>query len=55
MRGKIMKEVKKPSNDFLNYFAECFFAGFIRVTGTEISKAKRSEIYNIDLATNSFE
>ncbi len=54
MRGKIIKGVKKSSNNSLNYFIECFFTRFTRVTGTEIGKAKRSKVYNIDLAINSF-
>jgi hypothetical protein len=54
MRGKIMKEVKTPTNAFLNDFVECFFAGFTRMTGTEVGKTERSEIYKMGLATNSF-
>jgi hypothetical protein len=54
MRGKITKNVKKPTDDSLVTFGECFFAGFTRVTGTEVGKAERTEMYKVGLATNSF-
>jgi hypothetical protein len=54
MRGSIGKEVKLATDDSLNCFAENFFAGLTRVTGTVIDKDKRSEIYDVSLATNSF-
>jgi hypothetical protein len=54
MRGKIIKKIKKPTNIFLNSFVECFFAGFICMTGTEVGKAERRKIYKIDLVINSF-
>jgi len=54
MRGKTTKKVKKPTDDSLNSFGDCFFAGFIRVTGTEVGKAERSEVYKVGLVTNSF-
>jgi hypothetical protein len=54
MRGKITKKVKESTDDSLNSFGDCFFAGFIRVTGTEVGKAERSEVYKVGLVTNSF-
>jgi hypothetical protein len=54
MRGKITKKVMKFIDNFLVIFKQCFFAGFTRVTETEIGKAERNEIYKINLATNSF-
>jgi hypothetical protein len=40
-RGKI---VEKPTADSLNAFAEWFFAGFSRVTGTPTDGDERSEV-----------
>ncbi|KAL2440885.1 hypothetical protein ABEF95_008226 [Exophiala dermatitidis] len=42
-RGKI---VKQPTADSLNTFAEWFFAGFTRVTGTPTDADEKSEVYN---------
>ena len=39
----------KMTVDSVNTFAEWFFAGFTRVTGTVISKEYRSSIYNVSL------
>ena len=44
MRGKVKKI---PADESLNSFAEWFFAGFTRVTGTVIGKTERSEVYNV--------
>lgn len=54
MRGKITKKAEKPTDDSLVAFRECFFAGFTRVIGTEVSKADRSEVYKMGLVTNFF-
>jgi hypothetical protein len=43
-RGKI---VELPTVDSVNAFAEWFFAGFTRVTGTPTNKEDRSEVYNV--------
>lgn len=43
-RGKI---VTKPTADSVNAFAEWFFAGFERVTGTSTDAAHRSEVYHV--------
>jgi len=43
-RGKI---VEKPTADSLNAFAEWFFAGFSRVTGTPADEDERSEVYDV--------
>jgi hypothetical protein len=40
-----------PSTDSLNSDAERFFSGFKRLTGTEISKDFRSEVYNVSIFT----
>jgi hypothetical protein len=40
---------EKPTCDSLNTFAEWFFAGFSRVTGTPTDADDRSEIYNISI------
>ena len=37
--------VVKPTVDSINTNAEWFFAGFTRVTGTEINEKDRSEVY----------
>jgi hypothetical protein len=42
--GKI---VTKPTADSINAFAEWFFAGFERVTGTSTDAADRSEVYHV--------
>ena len=42
--GKCMI-VEQTTCDSLNTFAEWFFAGFTRVTDTEINKEDRSEVY----------
>jgi hypothetical protein len=44
MRGKITKKVKKPTDDSLNGFVECFFAGFTRMIGTKVGKAEERSI-----------
>jgi hypothetical protein len=44
MQGKIEA---RPTDDSLNSFAEWFFAGFTRLTETEIGKTERSEVYNV--------
>jgi hypothetical protein len=54
MHGKVTKKVKKPTDASLDGFGGCFFARFTRVTGTEVGKAERSEVYKVDLATNYF-
>jgi hypothetical protein len=43
-KGKI---VERPTSDSLNTFAEWFFAGFERVTGTPTDADDRSEVYNV--------
>jgi len=43
-RGKI---VEKPTVDSVNTFAEWFFAGFTRITGTPTDEADKSEVYNV--------
>ena len=43
-RGKIVEKITANS---VNTFAEWFFAGFERGTGTLIDKLKRSEVYNV--------
>jgi hypothetical protein len=45
-KGKI---VEKMISDSLNMFAEQFFAGFERITGTPIDANDRSEVYNISI------
>ncbi len=42
--GKI---VDLPTPDSVNAFAEWFFAGFTRVTGTPIIDEDRSEVYDV--------
>jgi hypothetical protein len=42
--GKI---VTKPTVDSINTNAEWFFAGFTRITGTEINEKDRAEVYKI--------
>jgi hypothetical protein len=37
----------KPMVDLINTNAEWFFAGFTRVTGTEINEKDRTEIYKV--------
>jgi hypothetical protein len=44
MRGKIEA---KPTDESLVSFAEWFFGGFTRATGTAIGKTERSEVYNV--------
>ena len=39
----------KTTYDSLNTFAEWFFAGFARVTDTEINKEDRSEVYDVSI------
>ena len=41
------KVVEKPTADSLNAFAEWFFAGFSRVTGTPTDEDERSEVYDV--------
>jgi hypothetical protein len=43
-RGKI---VELPTVDCVNPFAEWFFAGFTRVTGTPTIDEDRSKVYNV--------
>jgi hypothetical protein len=43
-RGKI---VELPTVDSVNAFAEWFFAGFTRVTGTPTIKKDRTEVFNV--------
>ena len=43
-RGKI---IEKPTVDSVNTFAEWFFAGFTRITGTPTHEEDRSEVYKI--------
>jgi len=43
-RGKIVKE---PTADSVNTFAEWFFVGFTRVTGTPTNAKDRSEVYGV--------
>ena len=43
-RGKI---VEKPTADSVNTFAEWFFAGFTRITGTPTDEEDRSEVYKV--------
>jgi hypothetical protein len=42
--GKI---VTKPTVDSINTNAEWFFAGFTRITGTEINEKDRAEVYKV--------
>ena len=44
-RGKI---VEKPTVDSVNTFAEWYFAGFSRITGTPTDKEDRSEVYKVN-------
>ena len=39
--------VAKPTADSINTNAEWFFAGFTRITGTEINEKDRSEVYKV--------
>ena len=39
--------VAKPTPDSINTIAEWFFAGFTRITGTEINEKDRSEVYKV--------
>jgi hypothetical protein len=39
--------VVKPTVDSINTNAEWFFAGFTRVTGTEINEKNRTEVYKV--------
>ena len=39
--------VAKPTVDSINTNAEWFFAGFTRITGTEINEKDRSEVYKV--------
>ena len=39
----------KSTVDLININAEWFFAGFIRVTGTEINEKDRTEIYKASI------
>ena len=41
--------VEQTTCDSLNTFAEWFFAGFTRVTDTEINKEDRSEVYDVSI------
>lgn len=43
-RGKI---VEIPTADSVNTFAEWFFAGFHRITGTPIDEEDRREVYSV--------
>jgi len=43
-KGKIKTKI---TADSLNAFAEWFFAGFSRVTGTPTDKKERSEVYSV--------
>jgi hypothetical protein len=43
-KGKI---VERPTSESLNTFAEWFFAGFERITGTPTDADDRSEVYNV--------
>ena len=42
--------VKRITCDSLNTFAEWFFAGFTRVTGTQTDAGDRSEVYNVSIS-----
>lgn len=44
-RGKI-DENERHRADSVNAFAERFFAGFTRITGTPTDEGDRSEVYN---------
>jgi len=39
--------VAKPTVDSINTNAEWFFAGFTRITGTEIHEEDRAEVYKV--------
>ena len=41
------KVQEKPTDESLNTFAEWFFAGFTRITGTVIGETERSKVYNV--------
>jgi hypothetical protein len=45
-RGKIDEEERLTANS-LNAFAEWFFAGVTRITGTPTDEGDRSEVYNV--------
>ena len=45
-KGMIIEQTTYHS---LNTFAEWFFAGFTRVTDTEINKEDRSEVYDVSI------
>lgn len=47
-RGKI---VEKSTAESANTFAEWFFAGFTRVTGTPIEDEDRHEVYEVGIYT----
>jgi hypothetical protein len=43
--------VTKPTVDSINTNAEWFFAGFTRITGTEINEADRTEVYKVSASS----
>jgi hypothetical protein len=47
--GGIIDERGRITIASLNTFAEWFFAGFIRVTGTPTDERDRSEVYNVGI------
>jgi hypothetical protein len=43
--------VAKPTVDSINTNAEWFFAGFSRITGTEINEEDRTEVYKVSASS----
>jgi hypothetical protein len=43
--------VAKPTADLINTNAEWFFAGFTRLTGTEINKEDKTEVYKVSASS----
>ena len=43
--------VVKPTIDSINTNAEWFFAGFTRITGTEINEKDRTEVYKVSASS----
>jgi hypothetical protein len=44
--------VTKPTLDSINTITKWFFAGFTRITGTEINEKDRSEAYKVSAPPN---
>jgi hypothetical protein len=46
---RFYKIVEKSTADSVNTFAEWFFAGFSRITGTPTDEEDRSEVYKVNI------